>query len=83
MALNEDNGSTNSNFDNENEVNNALNDSNNNLNKNHKQSFDYSFGWNRYSEITNGRFAMIGLLAILLIELISKKSFFSWIGILN
>tara|TARA_B100000900_G_scaffold173006_1_gene146877 strand:+ start:447 stop:698 length:252 start_codon:yes stop_codon:yes gene_type:complete len=83
MALSEDNESSNSNFDNENEGNDALDDSNRNLNKNDNQSFDYSFGWNRYSEITNGRFAMIGLLAILLIELISKKSFFSWTGILN
>ncbi len=83
MALGEDNESSNSNFDNEIEGNDALNDRNKNLNRNHNQSFDYNFGWNRYSEITNGRFAMIGLLAILLIELISKKSFFSWTGLLN
>ena len=44
---------------------------------------NYNFGWNRYSEITNGRFAMIGLLSILIIEILSKKSFFSWAGILN
>ena len=44
---------------------------------------NYKFGWNRYSEITNGRFAMIGLLSILIIEILSKKSFFSWAGILN
>ena len=42
----------------------------------------YSFGWSRYSEITNGRFAMIGLLAIILIELFSKQSFLKWAGIL-
>ena len=47
------------------------------------QSIDYNFGWNRYSEITNGRFAMIGFLSILIIEILSKKSFFSWTGILN
>ena len=27
----------------------------------------YNFGWSSYSEITNGRFAMIGFLAIVLI----------------
>ena len=27
---------------------------------------EYKFGWSRYSEITNGRFAMIGFLAIIL-----------------
>ena len=29
---------------------------------------EYKFGWSSYSEITNGRFAMIGFLAIILIE---------------
>ena len=32
---------------------------------------EYKFGWSNYSEITNGRFAMIGFLAIILIELFS------------
>ena len=41
----------------------------------------YKFGWSNYSEITNGRFAMLGFLAIILIELISKKSFLNWAGI--
>ena len=41
----------------------------------------YQFGWSNYSEITNGRFAMIGFLAIILIELISQKSFLNWAGI--
>ena len=43
---------------------------------------EYKFGWSSYSEITNGRFAMIGLLAIILIELLSKQSFLQWAGIL-
>ena len=42
----------------------------------------YKFGWSNYSEITNGRFAMLGFLAIILIELISQKSFLNWAGIL-
>ena len=42
----------------------------------------YKFGWSRYSEITNGRFAMIGFLAIILIELFSQQSFLKWAGIL-
>tara|TARA_Y100000589_G_scaffold203873_1_gene192354 strand:- start:166 stop:420 length:255 start_codon:yes stop_codon:yes gene_type:complete len=44
---------------------------------------DYKLGWNRYSEITNGRFAMLGFLAILLIEFLSNQSFFEWAGIIN
>ena len=43
---------------------------------------EYKFGWSSYSEITNGRFAMIGFFAIVLIELFSKQSFLKWAGIL-
>ena len=43
---------------------------------------EYKFGWTRYSEITNGRFAMIGFLAIIIIELFSQQSFLKWAGIL-
>ena len=43
---------------------------------------EYQFGWSSYSEITNGRFAMIGFLAIILIELFSKQSFLKGAGIL-
>ena len=43
---------------------------------------EYKFGWSSYSEKTNGRFAMIGFLAIVLIELFSKQSFLKWAGLL-
>ena len=43
---------------------------------------EYKFGWSSYSEKTNGRFAMIGFLAIIMIELLSKQSFLKWAGIL-
>ena len=43
---------------------------------------EYKFGWSSYSEITNGRFAMIGFLAIILIELFSQQSFLKWAGII-
>jgi len=43
---------------------------------------EYQFGWSNYSEISNGRFAMIGFLAIILIELFSQQSFLKWAGIL-
>ena len=43
---------------------------------------EYKFGWSSYSEVTNGRFAMLGFLAIILIELFSKQSFLEWAGIL-
>ena len=55
----------------------------NNLDEKSKDIEDnYKFGWSSYSEITNGRFAMIGFLAIILIELFSQQSFLKWAGIL-
>ena len=83
MSLSDENGSSKSNLGNENEVEDTTNESTVDLNKDNDQPSDYNFGWNRYSEITNGRFAMIGFLSILIIEILSKKSFFSWTGILN
>ena len=43
---------------------------------------EYKFGWSSYSERTNGRFAMLGFLAIILIEVFSQQSFLKWAGIL-
>ena len=52
----------------------------NNINENIED--EYKFGWSSYSEITNGRFAMIGFLAIILIELFSQQPFLKWAGLL-
>ena len=41
------------------------------------------FGWSSYAERINGRFAMIGLMAVLLIETLSKISFLEWAGIIS
>ena len=68
---------------------NDVNQIENNLNlsdKDNQTSLEndrYVFGWGQYSEITNGRFAMIGFAAIILIEIISKKSFLDWAGIIH
>jgi len=61
---------------NENAVDNKLDEKSKNIED------DYKFGWSSYSEITNGRFAMIGFLALILIELFSQQSFLKWAGIL-
>ena len=83
MSLSNNNESSMINPENENEGDLTTNKSTVGSNKDCDPSNDYNFGWNRYSEITNGRFAMIGFLSILIIEILSKKSFFSWAGILN
>ena len=41
------------------------------------------FGWSGYAERINGRFAMIGLMAVLIIEAVSKISFLEWAGIVS
>ena len=41
------------------------------------------FGWSGYAERINGRFAMIGFMALLLVEAISKISFLEWAGIIS
>ena len=59
------------------------NNGNNKLSEKSKDIEDeYKFGWSSYSEITNGRFAMIGFLAIILIEIFSQLAFLKWAGIL-
>ena len=42
-----------------------------------------SFGWSEYAERVNGRFAMIGFLAVLLIEGLSHSSFLHWAGFIR
>tara|TARA_Y100001978_G_C23534665_1_gene356719 strand:+ start:42 stop:281 length:240 start_codon:yes stop_codon:yes gene_type:complete len=41
------------------------------------------FGWSGYAERINGRFAMIGLIAVLLVEAFSKIPFLEWAGIIS
>ena len=64
------------NYINENTVDNKLDEKSKDIED------EYKFGWSSYSELTNGRFAMIGFLAIILIELFSQESFLKWAGIL-
>ncbi len=41
------------------------------------------FGWSGYAERINGRFAMIGIFAILIIEVFSNKPFLQWANLIN
>jgi len=40
-----------------------------------------AFGWSGYAERVNGRFAMLGFVAVLLIEAISGDTFLRWAGL--
>lgn len=39
-----------------------------------------AFGWTAYAERINGRFAMVGFVALLILELVTQQTFFSWLG---
>jgi len=40
-----------------------------------------AFGWSGYAERVNGRFAMVGFIALLLIEALSGETFLRWSGL--
>lgn len=40
-----------------------------------------AFGWNAYAEKTNGRFAMVGFVALVLLEFFTRENFFTWLGL--
>jgi len=40
-----------------------------------------AFGWTPYAELINGRFAMIGFVALLLLEFFTHQDFFTWLGL--
>jgi len=40
-----------------------------------------AFGWSGYAERVNGRFAMVGFVAVLLVEALSNDTFLHWAGL--
>jgi Chlorophyll A-B binding protein len=40
-----------------------------------------SFGWNAYAETVNGRFAMLGFVVLLLLELLTGQDLWTWLGL--
>lgn len=40
-----------------------------------------AFGWSGYAERVNGRFAMLGFAAVLVIEALSGDTFLHWAGL--
>ncbi|MEW6493846.1 MAG: chlorophyll a/b-binding protein [Cyanobacteriota bacterium] len=40
-----------------------------------------TFGWTAYAEQINGRFAMIGFVGLLLLELLTGQGLLSWLGL--
>jgi Chlorophyll A-B binding protein len=46
-----------------------------------KNSTDPAFGWTSYAEQVNGRFAMVGFVFLLAIELFTKQDIITWLGL--
>ena len=40
-----------------------------------------AFGWTPYAERMNGRFAMLGFVSLLVIELLTNQGFLAWLGL--
>jgi len=41
-----------------------------------------AFGWSGYAERVNGRFAMVGFAAVLLVEALCHDTFLHWAGLI-
>jgi hypothetical protein len=51
------------------------------ISKTANTSTEPSFGWNDYAERVNGRFAMVGFVLLLVLELVTGQDFFTWLGL--
>ncbi|QZZ21458.1 chlorophyll A-B binding protein [Leptothermofonsia sichuanensis E412] len=40
-----------------------------------------AFGWTPYAEQINGRFAMIGFIALLILEFFTRQDLITWLGL--
>lgn len=40
-----------------------------------------AFGWSAYAEYLNGRFAMLGFVGLLALEMVTGQGLLSWLGL--
>jgi Chlorophyll A-B binding protein len=45
-----------------------------------QNSPDPAFGWTKYAEQINGRFAMAGFVLLMILEFFTKQDLITWIG---
>jgi hypothetical protein len=46
-----------------------------------QQLLDPAFGWTKYAEQINGRFAMVGFVMLLVLEFFTKQDLITWLGL--
>jgi Chlorophyll A-B binding protein len=44
-------------------------------------SAEPAFGWTKYAEQINGRFAMLGFVLLIVLELFTKQDLITWLGL--
>jgi hypothetical protein len=49
----------------------------------HSNPPEPAFGWTPYAEQINGRFAMLGFIGLLILELLTGQGLLTWLGLLN
>lgn len=40
-----------------------------------------AFGWTPYAELINGRFAMVGFVALIVLEFFTRQDLITWLGL--
>ncbi|MDC0836005.1 CAB/ELIP/HLIP-related protein [Geitlerinema sp. FC II] len=53
-----------------------------NVQETNSDRYEPGFGWTPYAEQINGRFAMIGFVGLLILEILTGKGLLTWMGIL-
>ncbi len=46
-----------------------------------QNSIEPAFGWTKYAEQINGRFAMAGFSLLVILELFTKQDLITWLGL--
>ena len=46
-----------------------------------QKSADPAFGWTKYAEQINGRFAMAGFVLLIVLEFFTKQDIITWLGL--
>jgi hypothetical protein len=46
-----------------------------------ESSAEPAFGWTKYAEQINGRFAMLGFVLLILLEFFTKQDLITWLGL--